>query len=105
MNHQGYPPAEGELHRDPCLEEIEEEDAIAPLLAEHAQGVGGADIAAPFGADVDAAEAPCEVAKGDRSDQVGSDGDQKPRKKGMHEWQFSPRARFRGDLFHDPVLG
>ena len=105
MNHEGDPPAEGELHREPCLQEIKEEDGIAPLLAEHAQDVGRADVAAPFGADVDAAETPREVAERDRSDQVGSDGDQKPGKKGMHGWQFSPRARFRGDLFHDPVLG
>ena len=77
-------PMKGDENRNESLQEIEEENHVAPLLAQDAQGIGGADIAAPLGPQIDTADFTSDESRRNRSQQIGADRDQKPWKQGTH---------------------
>ena len=84
MNHQGNPPAKGELHGNPRLEKITEKDRITPFFAKDTQGIGGTDVAAALRPEIDTADATGQISEGNRSKQVGANGNQKPGSYGIH---------------------
>ena len=63
------------------FEKINQEDRVAPRLAEDAQRIGCADITAPRPAQIDTAAAPRQKPRRDGAEQIRTKGNQKPGKK------------------------
>src|SRR5687767_14009093 len=59
-----------------ALEDVDDENRSRSTPAEHAKRVRRAEIAAAFLAEIDAARAPDDVARGDRAGEVGGEQEQ-----------------------------
>ena len=75
----GVSPIKGNQNREQPFQEIQEEDRVAPFLAQDAKHIGRPDVPATLGADIDAAKFARKKTEGNRSQQIGTKSDQKPR--------------------------